>query len=754
MKHKNTLETHLHRIQQLQRELAQRKEDLLEEQQRLNTLHGDILARIDSQGKDGINAPQPSNLDLSRCEKGDNVDIVNHTSQVFEQAQYRLKDLVKFLDSSNTELSAIKITFQNEYPHQDQADQEPHEETRRKDMAVRKMTDNLESLRRTVSDKLDSENSRQDADSLLSKLKMAVEARSERSRSKTRLATVGVPQPGATITGQKRSSSVSKEKLLNKAKQVKAAKGVQPPSSGSSCLTASAAGLQVSDKVQENGDAPANSQDKNDDKSASSSKSTVQNQDGGFSGSDPKEQPAEIIQVQEVTSSVQENIRGPIHSSFGESMTESSIMTSSTVSALLGDSSLQSAMSSDRSDVKETSGSDSSLDSVSPSADEEVSEDHNSSLELVAKHQEALLSRPRISKGGSRYIQVGLPEPQAAWEGGRYLQKTNPRLYRPFYSPFSRGGRSSPGIHLPGPSSPRRTAYRRSQSSHPANRHPWYEVPHGYFSPLHTSRRSHSSYPAYRPGKVIAGRFRETDLQNGLIRLEATCPSLVPSSGQEVASWRAEQAREGLNGRRNGVSSVGSSASSDSPTHENGGEGRSDEDQQGGWWGLVVEVGGGDEVDVCSIQSKAADKGLVIVKLVTSDHVQKHRGPGLVDHHTPTDCFKYPREKSLEELTDFIHKRLRQSTRGRLRLWLFEEDDDGMFLPRRMLKGHFTKRTVGSLNMGTVTLYMQIAERQERLHAFDHHKVRFVFVKTPHWDTGEFVVKGHHHIDINKATRE
>ena len=30
--------------------------------------------------------------------------------------------------------------------------------------------------------------------------------------------------------------------------------------------------------------------------------------------------------------------------------------------------------------------------------------------------------------------------------------------------------------------------------------------------------------------------------------------------------------------------------------------------------------------------------------------------------------------------------------------------------------------------------------------------LRFVFVKTPHTDTGEFVVKGHHHVDVTKAT--
>lgn len=513
MKQKSPLAVYLHRLEAARKELQHRKHHVVDSINILDSLYTYTIAtngiphqRLDNEREcvDGKCPPEnphakPVTDILGKGSCGSHgvsssseqrQNAVQEICFAYNHHRRRLNETVTFLKRKSTELARIKRNFQNEYPltlkepvERDLPGEEIdtgeliHEEDlrKKKDAAVMKMRVSLKKLESAVTNKLDAKDV-QELEEFCNALRDFQAGGSDRGRSETRktarmsVASQQRKADDTAMTPSARSRSFSKERLLIKAKHVLAAKLTASRSDVPSGLkapfdqSANESVEQFHGHLRGEPELPLMSfcqisqglpRLDDVDFPAGGSKFWAEGQDR----SAVPERRHQLKPIREVASTARGRSKLEVSSSVGEWYNESSLLTLSTVSATLGDSSLQ---ISDCIGGKLTDTDSSALPhSSSDFMESSVGGECWSKKDFSSQDESAELSTNSDGssrRGRSRYIHVGLTEQQQ--------DPNKSDLYRP---PHLRGNRLDHQARADCYAPPRhRGAFptRRSQSYH------------------------------------------------------------------------------------------------------------------------------------------------------------------------------------------------------------------------------------------------------------------------------------------------
>ena len=256
MRNNGALQTHLHHFDQRRRKLRQVKQEVAEALDRLQLLYDTATAigttqqhrddgrrdhSHDTKSHDVVDRNGPSGMNTNRK------DVMNDVVGAYRQNRGLLNDALAFLDVQTQTLVRYRRDFQRHYPlevrelrkRNSRAKEDPERRRRKKEAAVAKKNTRLKNFDLLVDEKLAESEQRRELEAVVKELQRALEGGvSDRGRQQAKGPPVSLRRSAGGCSSERpnRASSASKERMLSKAKLLRATKPQVFPSS-SSCLT-------------------------------------------------------------------------------------------------------------------------------------------------------------------------------------------------------------------------------------------------------------------------------------------------------------------------------------------------------------------------------------------------------------------------------------------------------------------------------------------------------------------------------------
>ena len=254
MRNNGALQTHLHHFDQRRRNLRQVKQEVAEALDRLQLLYDTATAigtrqqhrddgrrdhSHDTKSHAVVDRNDPSGMNKNRK------DVMNDVIGAYRQNRGLLNDALAFLDVQTQTLVRYRRDFQRHYPlevrelrkRNSRAKEDPERRRRKKEAAVAKKNTRLKNFDLLVDEKLAESEQRRELEAVVKELQRTLEGGvSDRGRQQAKGPPVSLRRSAVGCSSERpnRASSASKERMLSKAKLLRATKPQVFPSSSSS----------------------------------------------------------------------------------------------------------------------------------------------------------------------------------------------------------------------------------------------------------------------------------------------------------------------------------------------------------------------------------------------------------------------------------------------------------------------------------------------------------------------------------------